>query len=226
MVRAMLALYQAAIDTGNYSRFILLSGEDYPIMRNDQIYALFLDDDMEYVRATTRFSHVVITGYWFWKLRSKFLVRAVRWLLTKLGIQKQPNFKVGDAQWTVYRGSQWQVLTRAAVEHILAMVKRYLCIEQYFRYSRAADELLIPTILMNSERFHSKVFASDGPEEHLFVHLAVTHFLQISSKKGETVKVLTEEAFESVIQSGKPFLRKVRSGESDELIRMLQEHRT
>ena len=45
---ATLELMRMALDFGNYTRFVLLQGQDYPIFSPKDIHAFFDDNDIEY----------------------------------------------------------------------------------------------------------------------------------------------------------------------------------
>ena len=222
MVETMLELYGAAYKHGGYDRYVLLSGEDYPLRSNDAICE-FLSKDVEFLRAVPMFSKMHVTDYWFWKLPSKFLVRAIRKGLSLLGIRKKPYLTVGGKRWDVFFSSQWQALSEAAVGYILETVEKHPEIMRYFRYARASDEIVIATVLSNCEDFSSRLYPES--EGDSFSSRPVLHYLNLQRSKDSSVQIYNEQSFESAMASGKLFIRKLRDGQSDALRAMIDEAR-
>ena len=92
-------------------------------------------------------------------------------------------------------------------------MKQYNEIRNYFQTSYAPDELVIATIVMNSEF---------GRQAHLsrsrrLEDLSMLHYLRYT----DHIWTYDEKDFEKLINSGKPFVRKLMSGKSEKLIEMI-----
>ena len=86
---------------------------------------------------------------------------------------------------------------------------------RYFKYSYAPDELVIPTLVMNSQ-FRKKAFLTKSSS---FEELATLHFVEYNKSIG----IYDKRDYNRLMQSGKLFFRKAVSGKSEELISMVKE---
>lgn len=227
MTDAMIALYRCAFAHDDYSRFIMLSGEDYPVLSNDDIYTYLSDDSREFIRPVNLPLQSQVTGYWFWPLRNLRAIKLLQKILSKCGIRKEPYLFIDGKQWPVYKSSQWHALSRSSVAHILSTLDRHPSIRKYFTYSFSSDSLLIPTILYNSPEFRQKMFLTDpdSMKNNAFNTRPVLHYLQYKYQKGSSVEIFDETSLDAILSSGKLFIRKVRSGTSDILMDMLDQSR-
>ena len=87
MAEAMLNLYQVALESGDYDRFILLSGYDYPIRSNNEIYDALSTPEKEFISIfpLTLYRINRVTNFWPWKLKSKKLFWFIHKSLRTLG---------------------------------------------------------------------------------------------------------------------------------------------
>ena len=222
IVEAMLTLYKTALESGDYDRFMLLSGDDYPLRSNDEIVT-FLSQDREFTRCAQLHASSSATDYWFWKLKNMFLIKSIRRITRFLKIQRKYYIPVGGEKWSIYLSSQWQALTREGVQTLLKTLEENPQILRYFRFSRAPDELLIPTVLGNIPHLREKTYPPCQPET--FANRPVLHYLQMERQKGSSVSIFTEKDFDDAMASGKLFIRKTIPGVSDGLLERIDESR-
>lgn len=230
LVDAMLALYRRAYETGEYDRYITLSGLDYPLKSNEEILKALGDQNREYISARTLGKDLAfkIQGIYIWK--HIFLARVARHLLGHYGVVMHPQklriHKNDRTKYPVWFSSQWHALSGEFVAYMLKTLEENPSIRRFFRYSYAPDELLIPTILFNSS-FASRAIPGDFPEnqdfEELFRTLPAVHHLR---REKSNVVVFREEDYNELMNSGKLFCRKVRTGPSDGLLDRIDRNRT
>ena len=225
MVDATLELFHEALKAGAYERFVLLSGEDYPIQSNDTIYARLTQREQEFINGMKLKNTVQVEGFWFWKLSHRFTVRCIRKLLHLLRIRKKPWFFVEGRKWEIYHASQWVGLTRECAQHLVTVMDQHPRIRRYFRFSHAPDQLVIPTILYNTPEFRDKT-TTDPHRHYTFNEYPALHYMRYHPQRGTSVEYLDESAYEDLLASGKLFLRKVSAGKSDRLVAMLDAYRT
>ena len=224
MVDATLELFHAALDGEEYQRFVLLSGEDYPIESNDVLYTRLMQPDIEFINGRKLPYPVQVEGFWFWKLPGRLMVRCIRKLLYLLRIRKKPWLCVENRKWEIYQASQWVGLTRSCAQHLLSVVENHPQIRRYFRFSHAPDQLLIPTILYNTPEFRFKTTV-DQNRHYTFNEYPALHYVRYHPQRGTSVEYLDESVYNDLLASGKMFLRKVTAGKSDRLIAMLDAYR-
>ena len=221
MVRAMIALYQYASKTGNYERYTMLSGADYPLMSPTDIVRFFLESSSVELIAGNRLAGDElrkVTTHNLLELRSRVLRRLSRLLLGH--VRTKPSHVLIDGRHCPsYFAPQWSSLSEDCVRYLLNTLENNPQIWRYFKYSYAPDELMIPTIIFNSP-FSATTLARSFPQGTHYNDKCATHYINYEP----VVQVFTLSDYETLVQSGKPFCRKLRTGPSDELILRLIEH--
>ena len=142
---AMISAYRYAMSVGHYDWFLTLSGEDYPIQSNDQIYAGLCNRKTDAIRTVKCYAYRY-ERYLFWKLQNKWLVRAISKAIDILRIKKT-TLMIDGKPWQICVSSQWHALTKASVQCVIKTVDNHPEIRRYFKYAYAPDEMVIPTIL-------------------------------------------------------------------------------
>ena len=231
-VEAMLALYRCALKEGDYQRFVMLSGIDYPTVSNDTIYRTLTQTDRELVTAPpiSQQTHLRVTGYSFWKLQSPYWINRIQMSLYDRNIRKNTWLTVGGRRWEVYLSATWHCLSREAVEHILATLKKYPQILRYFRYAHGPDEMFISTILGNSPEFASRLTPFVRKNKEAFDDRPVLHYVRYApinrdGRRISSIRTFDESDFESIRDSGKLFVRKVTTEDSGKLLDLLDQNR-
>ena len=150
-VEATFELLRAAL-LSDASRFVLLSGVDYPIKP-----IVFFEEHLSRFPGKCFLSCVDVAEHWIkaevryrytWfpsKLANRFarqLARISRYTLPKIALPKGVRF---------FGGSQWWVLTREAAIHCLEFAEKNEHLMRIFRRMQLPDEHFFQTVIMNSE---------------------------------------------------------------------------
>ena len=221
-------LEHALKSNANYDRFFFLSGLDYVLYSPKKLQQFCEDNvDKEFLRVyniTESNRHdllIRIKYYHFFRdiplpARS-FLRRAIigggKLLLIALGVRRKPYFFVNGKKWDVYVGSQWVGLTRLCAEFVLDQLKTNTEAIKYFKTTYGPDELIIPTIIMNSYFARKEYLSKNGT----FNELAHLHYLNYEWY----MHSYDESDFDTLMNSGKLFVRKFVSDKSEKLIELV-----
>jgi hypothetical protein len=189
---------------GKYDRYLLISGQDLPIMSNKKILQYFRDNNNSYLRVDTklpaspahgqhgglwRMLYFYLNLYYGMDLLNEYILRFQNKLHTfqdhfKL-YRKIPN--------NLYLGPNWFNLTHEAIIICLERMydNKYI---NLFKYTLCGDEIIIQSILYNSI-LSSSIISED---------LRYTDW----STGGAHPKVLTLEDINIIMNSAKLFARK------------------
>lgn len=218
IVNATLSMYRLAFNKNTYSRFITLSGLDYPIASNKDIYNILSDFSKEYIMGNPIEPCDYHKIQCFHPMKNKYLNAFFYKLYNIFNISfKNTTLHLSNNEiWPIYFAPQWHALSYTFVEYMLDTIKNHPEILRYFKYTYAPDELLIPTIFFNSQRKNNSL-KSNFPPETSYNEKTAIHHLNYSPY----IYTYNESDFNEIITSNKLFLRKVQSGTSDRLIQML-----
>lgn len=157
MVECELKLLERATRK-KHSYYHLLSGDDFPIKRPDEIYHFFENSGKNFVsiknmkiekEAMERvlYNHVCLGKF---KTSKYYLVNKCYFILDRIGVIFQKVFHIKKRQkYPKYqRGSQWFSITEDFAKYILMQQNN---IYEGFSNTFIPDELVIQTILINSE---------------------------------------------------------------------------
>lgn len=217
-------------------RFILLSGLDYPLWSNERMFEEYRNNPNKlYIKAynlsiidtpkkipqrvqTYHFRDMSIKNM---KLR-RYIIGGLMRLMNFLPIKKKRVIQLDDRLWQVWGGSQWFNITRECASYVLDVMEHNNKLCKYFKTSLAPDELMIQTIIFNSQyKKYADAFKEDGKYPGL-EETSCTHYIEYKNAQ----KVFTENDFEKLKDSGKMFCRKTQSGKSDILMNMIDKYRT
>jgi hypothetical protein len=200
--------------TGNHDRYLLISGQDLPIMSNEEIIQYFTGNRNNYL-AGEKLAELKTHQ---WRMRNfHFNLHSSGKLLNKLLVFV--DYKVGMLQnilklWcrfpdNLYVGCEWFNLTHEAVMICLEKMydKKYI---NQFKYGKCSDEIVVQSILYNSELMSS--IKNDD--------LRYTDW----SMGGSHPKLLTLEDYNKIINSGKIFARKFDDTIDAEVIDKIYQH--
>lgn len=221
MINATIYLIKAALDTKEtFSHLVLLSGCDYPI-KHPKIIHQFLNENKN--RQFIRFSEVScikpgmrrISDYWihepFLPLSSK-IDKPFRTLLSKALSALLPPKKLKNM--TPAFGSQWWALTPDCALYTIRFLEDNLDILKFFSTSHAPDELVFHTIVANSPYIQqTEGFLKDIKRERTLNNL---HIIRVG-------RVYDEIDFPEIKKADKFFVRKLDSGSSEKLIKLINE---
>jgi len=196
--RAVFQSMREVLNSGRQYAFInLMSGQDYPIATSDHIYnSLFSKQGYNFIsvekfgsdwwqHAVDRYRMYHLTDFDFkGRYRLQFILNQI------LPERKFP------LPYTLYGGENatWWTLTSDCVRYILDVIEKNRRLQRFAKFTWAADEFLIPSIIMNSK------FAETVESEN---------FRYIDwSLGGHNPKVLTMEDWPSLRDSEKLIARK------------------
>lgn len=217
IVQATVNMYETASSYYDYIRYVTLSGNDYPLQENETIYRILSNMNVEFIMGSPTEKPEKVRYYFFEKtgLPGKVMTRVFRWL--HISRNKGP-FVIDGKQYTIYFAPQWHALTGECVKYILEIFYHHKSIiEQYFKYSFAPDELLIPTLLFNNEKFKKRTLRSEFPKGTHYNDMTAIHFIDYEP----IVQVFTEKDAEKLLSSGKSFARKLKNKSSDKLVEII-----
>jgi hypothetical protein len=156
-VEAILSLMKTACAAGDFKRFVLLSGVDYPLWPTADINTFFA------THRTVEFISMVpmpceaagkplarLTTYKVRPTLSLLQSLAIRVLLKTRLMPRERNLERALGALRPYGGSTWWALTRSACEYLLQFVERNPGLVQFFKGTQYADETFLHTILGNS----------------------------------------------------------------------------
>lgn len=233
-VEYQMELIKAAVfHPRHFDRIFFLSGMDYPLWSNERITQwLEAQGDREilqgicmdtpYIQGQQRELYTCSRPLFRlfnnkWNQRASILCRK---LLKGIGCRKRLSFKVNGTPWHLYKGSAWWCISEELAKFVLLRYSGQAEVERYFRDSFGQAETLIQTIAFNSPDWAPKCILSQGPYPGLNA-LTPLHYIVYEP----VIKVMDASDFPALMQSGKMFARKFRSGESDEVVRMIDEAR-
>ena len=231
-VEATVGLMKAAMAHGDYDRFVLMQGLEYPIKSNEEILSFFQEHPKtEFILAQNisqskekRETHKYRLFY-FLDHSNVFPVRILHWLnhqMLKCGIV--PHCKPAHAvsrlgqKMDIHQGCAQFALTREAVEYVIRFHMDNPRFNRYFRSVYAADEAYFHTIIYNSHLIENTPDGRAVFRPHLTNFQNVTFFEY--PKKVTIFK--RKEDWPKLAQSGFLFFRKATS-ESKELLDYIDE---
>ena len=225
---------EAVLSCGKqYDSVFFLSGMDYPLWSNERIkFYLINNPHREFIMAMNlsdcyepRKMQTRVRQYHFRDLPIKnqkvrrILYGVIREVLDILHIRKDNYITIGNRICKVYCGSSWWCLSGECLKYVYDTICSQKEYWKYFRTCLAPDEMLVQTIVFNS-MYGAKAILHEGNYPGL-VGLTPLHYIEYDKE----IETYNENDFEKLIGSGKMFVRKVRTGVSDELIRKIDNYR-
>lgn len=221
-VEATLRMMRAALDSGrDFSHLVMLSGLDYPVKPlealHDHLNRHRGHEFIRFVDATRTDYRVYFDHYWFLEANSALPRKLDRAIRHGFGRALRPLLKkpypasISKVCW----GSAYWALTPECAAYVLDFAARKTDYVRWARSSFAVDEHFFHTIVGNSEY----CAASDGffpYQGNKTYRMASLHLVHESMRK-----IYTESDFEELRDSGKFFVRKIMSGQSDRLVERL-----
>ena len=234
-VEVQITLLQAALrNRRQFDYLIMLSGMDYPVWTNERIsqflkqhkgkefiYGIDLDtpevkmEHKEIYRIARPMPNVPFVGRdSLTKVRS-LLKRA----LAATGYRKPLSFNVGKKNYRLFKGSAWFAISQKLAEYIVDQYMNVPEIKDYFANQFGPVTTLIHTIVFNSE-YASQCMLKLGNYTSL-ADVTPLHYID----RDTGMKVMNESDYPLIIESGKMFVRKVKTAESGTLVELLDKHR-
>lgn len=226
------AAFAAETPNVKFDRFVVITGQDYPLMANSEIVRLYEEHPKRlWIKGLNKTlhhkeSHSQFTLYHFcrdWKFKNPKVKQAfsfsARQIMRILPFRKKPYIVWNDGtRWDVWQSSSYLSLTHDAARFVLEYITNNT-IEKYFKYSFVPEEKVIPTIIFNSP-FRKHAFVYEKQQYDGLITLScLEHFYY-----NKFIKTYTEADYEELVHCGKMFARKLETGKSDKLMDMLDEH--
>lgn len=222
---ATMETFKVALEQGTFTRFVVLQGQDYPIVSPEDIHGFFKKNaNIEFCKArdisisSEKRDYIKWSGYWLMDLPDKFFFKIIRSIIGRfncLGIKYRSGiFKYNNNDWHVYHGWAQVCLTRECIKHIVDIYENCDEFNKFIKHRFPPDEIYIQTIVHNS-RFKENV----SKDEILYrtgekSMLNCTYF-----EYPKQVTVFTEKSdWEWLCKTGCLFVRKVSNGKSRTLL--------
>ncbi|MGM9712624.1 MAG: glycosyltransferase [Prevotella sp.] len=232
-VRYQMALIRQALDEApDAEYFFSLSGLDYPLWPAERISdAVRHARGRQFLYATPmamlgdearlyREYRLLNTRPWrYGTLKSKMRV-LLRHLVKAVGVRKPLSIRSDSGRmYSLYKGGSWWGITRDLAMEALRMYDNDKRFTGYFVNAFGPDETFIHTVAMNNPQFASR---STLVRSTRLEDLSPLTYIEYGSE----IKTFTEHDLDTLLMSGKMFCRKVVSGKSDTLVRLIGEHWT
>lgn len=232
-VEYQMALIKAALDhPQHFDRILFLSGMDYPLWSNDHITewlqaqgkkeilqgidmttGAITEQQQELYTIPRPFFKVPAVGN---KLNQRFSILS-RKVCEKVGKRKRLFLYNG---WHLYKGSAWWCISQELAQYIYDTWTGDEKLRHYFLDSFGQAETVIQTIAMNSDEWRSRCIITRGEYPGLAA-LTPLHYINYDP----VIKIMNEDDYATLQQSGKMFARKFISGESDRLVQLLNDRK-
>ena len=220
VVKATIELMKFALRKNNYCRFVMLSGNDYPLKSNIEIYDKFSNNNIEFIMGTPLQNMEKISKYHF--MHYGPLGKRLEDIYNCLGIHYNSKpLIVDENKYTVFFAPQWHALSFLCVTAVLDTYERnQKVLDKFFMYTYAPDELLIPTLVFNS-KFKNKTLKSSFPDGTHYNIMTAIHYIDYEP----IVRVLTENDANNLLSSNKLFARKFNVYSSAKLLDFIDKQR-
>lgn len=211
LIQCELLLLESAIGR-RYQYYHFLSGQDLPLKSQEEILLFF--DSIQGKSVVGLWDDTAVQKMIYSRIRLYTLFQDGKWrnyaykIQERLGVNRlKDNMKYGA-------GVNWVDVTHELAEYILSH-KRF--IKKHFSYGKAADELFIPTLVLNSE-FIDKIYKGEGSS------LGLRHLDFARGPDGSRTYTFLSGDFEELKNSKALFARKFEE-EADAVIieRVLKE---
>ncbi|MEI7777736.1 MAG: beta-1,6-N-acetylglucosaminyltransferase [bacterium] len=208
--QAALSGFKEASKNPDIGFFLLLSGQDYPIKRPSEIFAL-----AEQGKSLLNHFELPYSG---WKGGGMHRFRRYHLFISRNGIIRRidniinfflPRRKLPLNQ-KAYGGDFWCGLTRESVEYIFDFLKKNPDYLNFFKYTFIVDELFFPIVLLNGPASISK-----GLDNKF------TSYADWSKPKGPYPATLTEKDFDNIKNKPNIFIRKIDRIKSEKLLDLI-----
>lgn len=233
-VEALKSLMDSLIQSGKtYDRVIVITALDYPVLQSHSLEAYLSSSatknyctTMNLTKCNNAKELLKIQKYWFYdiKIRNYNLMRIVRkiifctmhFLYCIRVLKKKTTITVDNKEWDIYFGSESCCLTFDCFQYVYSTFCEKKEIEKYFKTAFAPIELITATIISNSP-YKSTIEIIDSKDYKGLYSVSPLYYMEYDEMGGTGMKVLNEDDYEKIINSGKPFCRKVSSSISKKL---------
>ena len=220
MVVVMMQLLKLAIQYQcSFSHYIFLSGSCYPIKPINQLNSFLASNkDKSFIKYVKMTDHPLL----YRQIKYKFLMDNPFPIRNKVThnlhrVIRRVTFHTHISNsWKkdiiAYAGSNWTVLNESCAKYVIAFHEDNPWFQDMFRYTYAADEHYIHTILGNSPL----AYQCTGLQE--FKYFGLDYLTNLHLIDNSLTKWFTIDDWEEIRQSDKFFVRKVRSLDGSSLV--------
>ena len=217
MIDAELLLLKEACKHGIYEYYHLLSGEDLPIKTNNYIHAFFKKQKgKEFVdfQSDVFMFYERVKYYYFFQEKAGRNFNFWRYLDIAL-INVQRILKINRNNNIIFqKGANWFSITDELARYIIAKED---WISNTFSYTRCCDELVVQSIIQQSDYYRSKLFYKNYDDN------ATAIMRLIDWKRGQPY-IFRESDYDELILSDRLWARKFNCDIDKNIIDMLKEH--
>ncbi|MBT33739.1 MAG: hypothetical protein CMO01_29090 [Thalassobius sp.] len=219
MVDAQMSMIREALKKSEqYSHAVMITGSCYPIKSVKTIYEYFTSNSQkEFItfidmRESPEHYIKLVKQKWFKEpllriKQLKYLDKGIRFLLNKLRLKNHWNENI-----IPYTGHTWCALTMNCCQYVYDYHTKNSWFRDMNRYTFAADEHYLHTIIGNSSFMNSTMGKADYKGRGLYQY--TSYYLIDSSLK----KWYDLRDWQEIIESDKLFVRKVNSKTGSELV--------
>lgn len=229
-IEATANLIEAAlVSYRNYDYLVTLQNLDYPIKSNQEIMDFFKENEgTEFIRgcniARTKDAHYM-KKYRLYYDRDKELYLKERSVVQKilrssyLAIKGLPRYffngiiREGGETFKIHYGAAQWAITAECARYIMAFKNHHPRFNRVMRHIQFPDEEYFHTIVHNSE-FKYRCSHYDEPPKRWLVNWRNLHYFEFPF----AVTVMEDKDYEKIMQQDALFVRKVKSGVSDQLM--------
>jgi hypothetical protein len=199
-----------------FSRFLLLTGSDYPIKSSAEINEK-LKGRTEFLRVDRRLDtphaalHAEFVRRWYVELPWGGGPKQMTWSKSRKLYDRFP----------LYHGSQMWSLTRPCIDFILDFVDRNPRYVRFMRHCKCPDEIFFHSIIKASpfaDRISHDFEKCEDVDEYSRSNEHGCHYIDWNAKSVALPKVLVAEDFQRLVNSKALFARKFRARPSQSLL--------
>ena len=202
-----------------YVRVINLTGMDYPIVKRASLLEKLSNHQIEYICGFDVKNEIepgkrkMALKYSCFYLMDTFKI--LRAIMIRLRI---PRVVYHQYDLPLFFGSEYWALTYDCIAELYRDYLKDERLQRLLRFSFVPSEAWVHTMFYNSRWRDRAINEPKVKYEGLISLSPVTFF-----KYNDSIKVLDEEDYEDIINSGRLFARKIIRGKSDRLVAMLDQ---
>lgn len=211
-----------ALNTGEFDRFIILQGQDYPLYSNDFINDFFEDfKEVEFCRAYNisqsqdKKDTMKIQGFWYMDNVDTLLGKVMQNIFGRINNlhipYRKPYINIHEKKFEIWWEWAHMALTRKCVEHIVDFYDTHREFNRYFYHRFPPDEMYFHTIIYNSKFKEHVVPTIINTEDKITSLCNVTYF----EYPVEVINFVKKEDYKKLMDSGFLFARKINSNSSE-----------
>lgn len=193
--------------------YCFISESCYPVFAGEKLKGKICEAKNIILSATVN-EKDKIEKYWFFDfhVKSPFInkvlhhsINCFTGMLYKFNLfKKEPYTYIDGKKAEIFASSTHFRLSYDEIKYVYDVYENNDELRKYLQYSFASQELVVATIIGNSEYRDDCVIQDKYTS---YADLCSLHYLRYD---GPRVNVLHEEDYENIVKSGKPFIRKIK----------------